>query len=90
MNTQCISLTCDFSSFSAQIQLFQYIRDGESLLPGAKIAQRLFESQLNSIKKGIINLSRKRKLDIVSNYYKARDHIIQFYIDHTTLAFKAK
>ena len=35
-------------------------------------------------------MSQKRKLDIVTNYYKARDHVIQFYIDYTNVASKAK
>ena len=35
-------------------------------------------------------MSQKRKLDIVTNYYEARDHVIQFYIDYKNVASKAK
>ena len=47
-----------------------------------------FESQL--YKREVVNLCKKKKTDNLSNYDKAPNHVIQFYIYCTTWASKAK
>ena len=69
--------TFDISPFVGSIQIFQNIKDGESLFSEAKNMQRSYEPQWWSVKKEVI-ISDKH------------DHVIQFYVDYTTRASETK
>ena len=70
-------LTFDISPFVGSIQIFQNTKDGESLFSEAKNTKRSFEAQWWSVKKEVIILDK-------------HDHVIQFYVDYTTLASETK
>ena len=70
-------LTFDISPFVGSIQIFQNTKDGESLFSEAKNMQRSFEAQGWSINKEVIILGKNH-------------HVIQFYVDCTTLASETK
>ena len=80
--------------FDNAIDLIDKIRDGTMTIPGGKIDQVKFKSKLGEIKKGNNNNKKskeqKNAIHNIAMLYKARDSVIEFYNNYSSMLSKAK
>ena len=79
-----------FSVEKDPISLLNVIKKGEMSLEEAKNRQKEYKYYLNIIRKGNTNPTQKKTLSNIENHFNARNNVIKFIEDYSSIVFETK
>ena len=83
-------LEYDFNKIKDPMTLLKDIGDGKILVEEAKEKQKDYYSYLNTRRRGNKNVSQKRTLANINIRFNARDNVIKYVADYSSMALEAK
>ena len=83
-------LEYDFNKIKDPMTLLKDIGDGKILVEEAKKKQKDYYSYLNTRRRGNKNVSQKRTLANINIRFNARDNVIKYVADYSSMALEAK
>ena len=83
-------LECNFNKMKDPMTLLKNIGDGKISVEEAKEKQKDYYSYLNTIRRGNKNSSQKRTLANINILFNARDNVIKYVEDYSSMILEAK